>query len=354
MLGLRTPTVGRLFVFVVIAGSLAPSVSAGAAAKSNLGGRTLRQGTQGADVKMLQTQLTDAGFKTPVDGRFGPSTTRSVEAFKRQFGLRVNGVVNAPIVRTLREVLFGDPGTPPLGARKLTPGMNGEDVKTLQRDLTTTGYPTAVDGRFGSATKVRVVDFERDNGLAASGVITYQQTQVLRQLVAIVAVGGHYSGLGSGTQLSPPSTAATGTTTINANGTATAPAGAPRQIQEVIAAANQIIDTPYIWGGGHGSWNSPGYDCSGAVSYALHGGGLLASPEVSGALETYGQPGPGRWITIYANASHVFMVVAGRAFDTANFGGPNIPSGSGPRWRSNPTGNLSDGDHYIVRHPAGL
>jgi hypothetical protein len=122
----------------------------------------------------------------------------------------------------------------------------------------------------------------------------------------------------------------------------------------VVAAANRIINTSYCVGGGHGKWLSSCYDCSGSVSYALHGGGLLASPEDSTQFETYGDPGPGRWITIYADPGHAFMVVAGRAFNTANFGGPNIPAGSGPRWRWDPLGNLADGGNYVVRHPPGL
>ena len=76
--------------------------------------------------------------------------------------------------------------------------------------------------------------------------------------------------------------------------------------------------------------------------------------DVSGTLEGWGQPGPGRWITVYANSEHTFIVIAGLAFDTADFGGPNIPAGSGPRWRQNPLGNLQDGLSYVVRHPAGL
>jgi hypothetical protein len=122
----------------------------------------------------------------------------------------------------------------------------------------------------------------------------------------------------------------------------------------VIAAANQIIDKPYIYAGGHATWNDVGYDCSGAVSYALHGGGLLSSPEDSIELESYGSPGPGRWITIYADPSHTWVVVAGIAFDTADYSGPNIPAGTGPRWRRDPTGNLADGGGYVVRHPPGL
>ncbi len=140
---------------------------------------------------------------------------------------------------------------------------------------------------------------------------------------------------------------------INADGTATPPASAPPAVKAVIAAANQIIDKPYIYAGGHSSWIAPGYDCSGAVSYALHGGGLLSAP-LAVQFEGYGLPGPGRWISVYADSEHVFAAIAGLAFDTANFGGPNLPAGSGPRWRYDPTGNLADGGNYVVRHPPGL
>ena len=90
------------------------------------------------------------------------------------------------------------------------------------------------------------------------------------------------------------------------------------------------------------------------MSYVLHGAGLLSSSEDSTGLESYGSAGPGQWVTIYADPSHAFIVIGGIAFDTADYGGPNIPSGDGPRWRSNPLGNLADGGHYIVRHPPGL
>lgn len=126
-------------------------------------------------------------------------------------------------------------------------------------------------------------------------------------------------------------------------GQASAPASAPAAVKAVIAAANAIAHTPYIWGGGHGSFESPGYDCSGAVSYALHGGGLLSSPLDSTGLSTWGAPGPGKWITVYANAGHAWMMVAGIAFDTS--GGP------GPRWHSPPVNSTSG---FIARHPPGL
>jgi peptidoglycan hydrolase CwlO-like protein len=123
---------------------------------------------------------------------------------------------------------------------------------------------------------------------------------------------------------------------------ASAPSAAPEAVRNVIAAANSIATTPYVWGGGHGSFESSGYDCSGAVSFALHGGGFLESPLDSTGLETWGSPGPGKWITVYANATHAWMVVAGISFDTV--GGP------GPRWHD-PWSSSPEG--FIVRHPAG-
>jgi peptidoglycan hydrolase-like protein with peptidoglycan-binding domain len=215
--------------------------------------------------------------------------------------------------------------------------MRGHDVRVLQAYLTVAGYGAIVDGEFGPATLQSVIAFERVQNLNASGVVTFAVAHDLRAAVAAV-------------QASPP----TGKVRINADGTATAPADAPPVVQEMVAAANQLIDKPYMVGGGHGTWNDSAYDCSGAVSYVLHGGGLLSSAEDSTGLESYGSPGPGQWVTIYADAGHAFIVIAGRAFDTANFGGPNIPAGSGPRWRSNPTGNLADGGSYLVRHPPGL
>jgi len=123
---------------------------------------------------------------------------------------------------------------------------------------------------------------------------------------------------------------------------ASVPSAAPSAVAAAIEAANSIATTPYIWGGGHGSFESSGYDCSGAVSFALHGGGFLSSPLDSTGLETWGVPGPGKWITVYANAEHAWMIIAGLAFDTV--GGP------GPRWHSSPVDSPSG---FVARHPAG-
>lgn len=129
-------------------------------------------------------------------------------------------------------------------------------------------------------------------------------------------------------------------------GQAVAPPGAPAAVTRVIAAANQIRHRPYVWGGGHSSWFSRGYDCSGAVSYALHGGGLLDVTMVSGQLSHWGETGPGKWITIYANAQHVFMVVAGLRFDTRG----NPAGVSGPRWHR----AWVDPRKFVARHPPTL
>jgi peptidoglycan hydrolase-like protein with peptidoglycan-binding domain len=214
--------------------------------------------------------------------------------------------------------------------------MRGNDVSELQGDLALAGFQTAVDGQFGAQTKQSVVSFQLAHGMIANGVANAAVVKALVAAVKALRAGG-----------------AVQAAHINRDGTATAPASAPPAVKAVIAAGNQIIDKPYLYGGGHASWNARGYDCSGAVSYALHGGGLLSAP-LAVQFEGYGRPGPGQWITVYADPQHVFAAIAGLAFDTADFGGPNIPTGSGPRWRYNPTGNLADGGDYVVRHPTGL
>ncbi len=142
-----------------------------------------------------------------------------------------------------------------------------------------------------------------------------------------------------------PSTGAEGGSSVGGNGTIPIPAGLPEVVQRVIAGGNAIADFPYIWGGGHGSFVDHGYDCSGSVSYALAAGGLLSAPLVSGELASWGDSGPGRWITIYANAGHTFMNVDGVWFDTAGRSGPYAS-----RWIT-ATPSLAG---YSVRHPPGL
>jgi len=176
----------------------------------------------------------------------------------------------------------------------------------------------------------------RKRRLAVAGITT------ICVMVAAVPAAAQTGGSGP-----PGSTTTTTTTTtdpaaplgrpghgkIRKDGTAVAPADAPANIQAAIAAGNAIHTFPYHWGGGHRSFTDTGYDCSGAVSYVLHAAGLIASPMPSGPMaSSWGLPGKGRWITVYANASHVYMVVAGLRFDTSS-GGDRWNQGSGPRWR---------------------
>ena len=129
----------------------------------------------------------------------------------------------------------------------------------------------------------------------------------------------------------------------NAGGQAQAPAGAPPQVGLVMAAGNAIAGLPYLYGGGHAGFKDSAYDCSGSISYALAAAGLVTSPMASGPFMSWGEPGPGQWITVYANQGHAFMVVAGWRFDTSALRG-------GTRWTRTmrPTGG------FVARHPPGL
>ena len=137
----------------------------------------------------------------------------------------------------------------------------------------------------------------------------------------------------------------TDTATILPGGKASIPAGAPYAVTRAIQAANRIHRRTYIWGGGHRSFRAKGYDCSGAVSYVLHAAGMLSSPLASGPLMSWGTPGKGRWISVMANPSHAYAVVAGLRFDTSSY----CSGGSGPRWRW--TKRKARG--FAVRHAAG-
>jgi cell wall-associated NlpC family hydrolase len=133
-------------------------------------------------------------------------------------------------------------------------------------------------------------------------------------------------------------------TSILLTGVALAPPDAPQAVKDVVNNANMIVGRPYVWGGGHGSFYSSGYDCSGSVSFALFGGGLIPRPLTSSELEGWGAPGPGRWITVYANAGHTFAEIAGLRWDTVG-----DEQGTGPRWHLAP----ASGDGFVVRHPPG-
>jgi septal ring factor EnvC (AmiA/AmiB activator) len=190
---------------------------------------------------------------------------------------------------------------------------------------------------------------EREAALNAAQSERRRQLQNLvgkeKSLVEALSTPAPAASADSGTTTAAPTESVAppngSTASINSDGTATAPADAPQAVQDVIAAGNAITNSPYLYGGGHGSFDSPGgYDCSGSVSYALHGGGLLAAPLDSTGFMTWGDPGPGSWITVYSNPGHAYMVVAGIRFDT---------SGAPPRWQ--PASRDSTG--FVATHPPG-
>jgi peptidoglycan hydrolase-like protein with peptidoglycan-binding domain len=258
------------------------------------------------------------------------------------------------------------------GTRTLSQGMRGGDVKTAQKLLNSVGDSgLTVDGQFGPATRKAVKVFETTEGLpSADGKIEPPEAPKLKSAAATAAAEGRTLSADDPATTTPTTTAAPTTdpaggvptdpaggasTTpadpmgvpgakalLNVDGTATAPASAPAEVKEIIAAGNEIASKPYRYGGGHGKWKDTGYDCSGSVSYALHGAGLLDQALPSGDFETWGDPGRGTWVTLYAKGSHMYMVVAGLRFDT---------SGAKPsRWQA----DMRSASGYTVRHPTGL
>jgi cell wall-associated NlpC family hydrolase len=224
-----------------------------------------------------------------------------------------------------------------LGDRGLRLGARGHDVRVLQDLLTHSGFATPVDGRFGAGTRAAVVRFQRAAHLAASGAVGRATVAALR------------SGAGGRTPAFrpvPSSTAVPSSTTgtIDAGGLAHAPAGVPQPVVDAVAAGNAIATLPYRWGGGHRDFIDTGYDCSGSVSYALHGAGLLDASLTSGELAGWGTAGPGTWITIYADADHTFAVIAGLRFDTSG------QARAGTRWQAAPRSTAG----FTVRHPQDL
>jgi cell wall-associated NlpC family hydrolase len=142
----------------------------------------------------------------------------------------------------------------------------------------------------------------------------------------------------------PTADAAISNAEVLKGGIALPPLEAPQPVHDIIEAGNSIARTPYLWGGGHGKWLDKGYDCSGSISYALAAGGLLSGPLDSGRLMSWGAPGAGKWVTIYTNPTHVYMVVAGVRFDTS---GQRV---TGSRWQS----AMRAGGGFVARHPPGL
>ncbi len=224
-----------------------------------------------------------------------------------------------------------------LGDRVLKYGMSGRDVGTLQKYLTKDGFSVPATGTFGSRTKSRVIAFEKAEGYHPNGVVSWSVQAALRDAIGAPPNITRY------TDPTQPTATPTAKARI-VHGLAVAPANAPQVVKNVIAAGNKIAFKPYIYGGGHGSFHDSGYDCSGSVSYALHGGGLISSPDDSSGLESYGSAGAGRWITLWSNSGHVYMYVAGLRFDTSAQG-----ETGGSRWTTQRRSNSG----FVERHPTG-
>ena len=268
--------------------------------------KSLKKGARGKRVRQLQRAL-----GIPADGIFGKGTKRAVKRYQRRHGLTVDGIAGP---QTLAALGVSSRSS---GRRHKTRNVSsrGGGVRSMQRAL---GVPA--DGIFGPGTEAADKRFQRSRGLTADGVVGPQTRSAL--------------GIGSGKVL-------------KRRGSRGGSGGGGRKsriIRAVIRAGNRIATTPYVYGGGHGSFTSSGYDCSGSLSYALHGGGLLRSPLDSTGFMSYGRPGPGRHITIYANAGHAYMVIKGRRYDTS------ARSETGTRWSN----EMRSSAGYVARHPAGF
>jgi cell wall-associated NlpC family hydrolase len=271
-------------------------------------------------------------------------------------------------------------------------GMQGFDVTILQRDLSALNYRIPATGRFNAITQQELKSFQRHYHLTVDGVAGPTTINALKRLlssklhitesalaakqlasgVAVTATSDNQplptgdtglsggAGLGTtttGTTTTGTSTTGTTTTTTSTvqdatliNGEAVAAPGTPQVIVEMLNAANQIAFDPYVYGGGHGSFNAVGYDCSGSVSYVLHAGNLLASPLDSSQFLQYGLAGKGNWVTIYTNGpTHAYMEIAGLWFDTA----AQTALNGDDRWSTTRIAEPGYG-HFQARHPADL
>ena len=219
------------------------------------------------------------------------------------------------------------------GKRSLQAGMRGRDVRVLQDFLTRAGFRTTVDGQYGRGTARKVRAWERRADRRVDGRISRADARALRLAVETSVAPESVQRVPAGPKA-----------VVGDDGLATAPAGAPPLVQAIIAAGNKIATKPYKYGGGHGRWEDSGYDCSGSMSYAFHGAGMLDEALNSTGFMSWGEAGKGEWVTIYAKGSHAYMVVAGLRFDTSG------RANQGTRWQA----DMRSSSGYTVRHPEGL
>jgi peptidoglycan hydrolase-like protein with peptidoglycan-binding domain len=234
------------------------------------------------------------------------------------------------------------------GDRPLRTGTSGHDVRVLQSWLDKLGFSTSVDGAFGRNTRWNLRRWEQKEQIKIDGRLSVTDARLMRSRMDSQYPASSTNGT-DGTDGTNQTTGTTETApgskaTIGADGRALAPAGAPPEVQAAIAAANEIVGKPYKYGGGHGRWEDSGYDCSGTVSYALRGAGLLDRPMNSSELAGWGRSGKGQWLTVYGNSGHAYAIIAGLRLDTSGSGG------KGPRWHE----DLRSPNGYAVRRWAGL
>jgi len=327
-------------------------------APAALGARALREGASGADVRELQRLLRQVGIKIALHGHFDAMTKQAVQRFQRAAGLAASGTVGTRTVTALRRATDRDAAQIPsggfddrngggqhkrLGDRiPVKPGMQGHDIRVLQDFLRRAGVRSStVDGEFGPRTIRAVRAFERLSNLPVNGFVDATDIAALRDLA-----GARSARSAPSAQSAPSAPVPAGAkATIGKDGLAVAPAEAPEAVKQIIAAGNEIARTPYRYGGGHArGFKDTAYDCSGSVSFALHGADLLGAPMASGGFTSWGDAGSGQWVTTYANGGHMYMVVAGIRFDTSG------RTKADTRWQADDRSPAG----YTQRHPAGL
>ena len=241
--------------------------------------------------------------------------------------------------------------TPATSTSGTTPATSSETATAVTGGSTTSTPPTAAPTT--KKAKVHAPVTARSSSVLYRGPV-YERTAT-GEVIPYVApppvgqtngeTGGSIADLAAA---SKPDLLVPGSTARYVNGLAAAPMSAPEAVQEIIWAGNQLIGLPYIYGGGHASFISPGYDCSGTVSFALHGASLISAPMDSSEFEGWGGHGVGRWVTIFTNPEHAYMTVAGLRLDTSSADDPS--NEQGPRWRPLRPANAG----FMIRHPLGL